>query len=221
MASTSFAEEDFTCPVCFEIFKDPVILSCSHSVCKACLQQFWDTNGSTECPVCRGRSSYDKPPLNLHLKNLCETFVRERSQRASEGSEVLCSLHSGKFKLFCLCLSVCLSVCFVCQITKTHTNHSFSPVDEAALDRKEELKVKLQPLEEKLKTFEEAKRTCDQTAANIKEELKAKLQSLQEKLKTIEEATLTCDQTAAHIKTQAQHTEEQIKEEFEELHQFL
>ncbi|XP_031437213.1 zinc-binding protein A33-like [Clupea harengus] len=187
MASTSFAEEDFTCPVCFEIFKDPVLLSCSHSVCKACLQQFWDTKGSTECPVCRGTSSNDKPPLNLHLKNLCETFVQEISERASAGSEVLCSLHSEKLKLFCL--EDKQPVCLVCRDSRKHKNHSFSPVDEAALDCKEEIKVKLQPLQEKLKTFEEAK--------------------------------LTCDQTAAHIKTQVQHTERQIKEEFEELHQFL
>ena len=32
----------------------------------------------------------------------------------------------------------------------------------------EELKIKLQPLQKKLKTFEEAKLTCDQTAAHIK-----------------------------------------------------
>ena len=134
MASTSFAEEDFTCPVCFEIFKDPVLLSCSHSVCKACLQQFWDTKGSTECPVCRGTSSNDKPPLNLHLKNLCETFVQERSQKASAGSEVLCSLHSEKLKLFCL--EDKQPVCFVCQTSKKHKNHSFCPIDEAALDCK-------------------------------------------------------------------------------------
>ena len=134
MASTSFAEEDFTCPVCFEIFKDPVLLSCSHSVCKACLQQFWDTKGSTECPVCRGISSNDKPPLNLHLKNLCETFVQEISERASAGSEVLCSLHSEKLKLFCL--EDKQPVCLVCRDSKTHKTHNFSPIDEAALDIK-------------------------------------------------------------------------------------
>ena len=134
MASTSFAEEDFTCPVCFEIFKDPVLLSCSHSVCKACLQQFWDTKGSTECPVCRGTSSNDKPPLNLHLKNLCETFVQEMSERASAGSEVLCSLHSEKLKLFCL--EDKQPVCWVCRDSKKNTGHKFQPIDEAALDRK-------------------------------------------------------------------------------------
>ncbi|XP_031442521.1 zinc-binding protein A33-like [Clupea harengus] len=180
-------EEDLCCPVCCDFFKDPVILTCAHSVCKACLQQFWDTKGSRECPYCRRKCSKEAHPPNMALRNLCESFLQERSERASAGSEVLCSLHSEKLKLFCL--EDKQPVCFVCQTSKTHKNHSFCPVDEAALDRKEQLKVKLQPLQEKLKTFEEAK--------------------------------LICDQTAAHIKTQAQHTEKQIKEEFEDLHQFL
>src|SRR4029434_35073 len=101
MASTYFAEEDFTCPVCFEIFKDPVILSCSHSICKACLQQFWDTKGSRECPYCRRKCSKEIYLPNMALRNLCETFLQERSEKTSAGSEVLCSLHSEKLKLFC------------------------------------------------------------------------------------------------------------------------
>ncbi|KAI5609397.1 hypothetical protein C0J50_9481, partial [Silurus asotus] len=32
--ASAFSEEDFSCPVCCEIFKDPVVLHCSHSVCK-------------------------------------------------------------------------------------------------------------------------------------------------------------------------------------------
>uniref|UniRef100_A0A3B4H3E6 RING-type domain-containing protein n=1 Tax=Pundamilia nyererei TaxID=303518 RepID=A0A3B4H3E6_9CICH len=33
------SEEDFLCPVCHEVFTDPVVLSCSHSFCKDCLQK--------------------------------------------------------------------------------------------------------------------------------------------------------------------------------------
>ncbi|XDV36790.1 hypothetical protein PO909_006512 [Leuciscus waleckii] len=36
--------EELSCPVCCDIFKTPVILSCSHSICKECLQQFWEGN---------------------------------------------------------------------------------------------------------------------------------------------------------------------------------
>uniref|UniRef100_A0A672KXM5 RING-type domain-containing protein n=1 Tax=Sinocyclocheilus grahami TaxID=75366 RepID=A0A672KXM5_SINGR len=77
----SLSEDDFSCPVCQEIFKNPVVLSCSHSFCKECLQQFWRTKKTQECPVCRRRSSRDQPPVNLVLKNLCESFLKQRNER--------------------------------------------------------------------------------------------------------------------------------------------
>ncbi|XP_041931895.1 E3 ubiquitin-protein ligase TRIM35-like isoform X2 [Alosa sapidissima] len=160
MAAMSVSEEDLCCPVCCEIFKDPVLLICTHSICKACLKQFWKTKGAKECPVCRKRSSRNEPPSNLHLKNLCEKFLQERSQR-----EPFCSLHRSELKLFCE--DDTQLVCVVCRDSKLHTNHKCSPIDEAALDRKEELKVKLQPLQNKLDTFKKAKETCEETAQHI------------------------------------------------------
>ncbi|XP_063041080.1 zinc-binding protein A33-like [Engraulis encrasicolus] len=159
-------EEDLTCPVCCDIYKDPVILTCAHSVCKACLQQFWEKKGSRECPYCRRKCSKDSFPPNIALRNLCETFLQERSQRASAGSEVLCSLHSEKLKAFCLDDKE--TVCWVCRDSVKHKNHNIRPIDEAAPERKDELKTKLHPLKKKLKTFEEMKLLCDQTAAHIK-----------------------------------------------------
>uniref|UniRef100_A0A667ZM19 Uncharacterized protein n=1 Tax=Myripristis murdjan TaxID=586833 RepID=A0A667ZM19_9TELE len=58
MSSTS--EENLSCPVCYDIFKDPVVLSCSHSFCKACLQRWWTEKQEHECPV-SGRIR--RPPL--------------------------------------------------------------------------------------------------------------------------------------------------------------
>uniref|UniRef100_A0A3B4DGW5 RING-type domain-containing protein n=1 Tax=Pygocentrus nattereri TaxID=42514 RepID=A0A3B4DGW5_PYGNA len=49
-ARNPLSEEELSCPVCCDIFRDPVVLSCSHIVCKTCLQQFWGTKGSQECP---------------------------------------------------------------------------------------------------------------------------------------------------------------------------
>uniref|UniRef100_A0A671RR85 RING-type domain-containing protein n=1 Tax=Sinocyclocheilus anshuiensis TaxID=1608454 RepID=A0A671RR85_9TELE len=65
----SLSVEELSCLVCCEIFKAPVLLSCSHSVCKECLQQFWRTIKTQECPVCRRRSSRDDPPCNLVLED--------------------------------------------------------------------------------------------------------------------------------------------------------
>ncbi|XP_033981620.1 nuclear factor 7, brain-like [Trematomus bernacchii] len=155
-------EEDLCCPVCQEVFRDPVLLSCSHSFCKACLQNWWDGKEVKECPVCRRKSSKEFV-LNFALKNLCETFLQERDQRSPEA---LCSLHSEKLKLFCLDHQQ--PVCLVCRDSKTHTNHRFRPIDEAAQDLRDELQKSLQPFQEKLKLFEEVKVKFDQTAGHMK-----------------------------------------------------
>ncbi|XP_055037216.2 E3 ubiquitin-protein ligase TRIM39 isoform X1 [Misgurnus anguillicaudatus] len=162
MTSKSFSEEDFSCPVCCDIFTNPVLLSCSHSICKDCIQRFWESKGFQECPVCRRRSSKDEPPINLALKNLCETFLQERSQRSSS----VCHLHNEKLKLFCL--DDQQPVCLVCRDSRTHNNHKFCPVDEAVIDNKEKLKTALKPLQEKLRIFEKNKQNLDETAEHIK-----------------------------------------------------
>ncbi|XP_071761490.2 nuclear factor 7, brain-like [Centroberyx gerrardi] len=193
MASRS--EEDLSCPVCHDIFKDPVILSCSHSFCKACLQKWWTKKQIHDCPVCNRRSSKDEPLRNLALKNLCEAFLLERDQRASAGSELLCSLHSEKLKLFCLDHQQ--PVCVVCRDSKTHNNHRFRPIDEAAQDHKEELQKSLKPLQEKLELFNEVKENCDQTAEHIKvqaghteRQIKEKFKKLHQFLEEEEEARI-------------------------------
>ncbi|KAI4816497.1 hypothetical protein KUCAC02_008823 [Chaenocephalus aceratus] len=156
-------EEDLCCPVCQEVFRDPVILSCCHSFCKACLQNWWDGKEVKECPVCKSKHSKDVLPPNFALKNLCETFLLERDQRSPEA---LCSLHSEKLKLFCLDHQQ--PVCLVCRDSKTHKNHRITPIDEAAQDLREELQKSLQPFQEKLKLFEEVKVKFDQTAEHMK-----------------------------------------------------
>ncbi|KAJ8344007.1 hypothetical protein SKAU_G00313360 [Synaphobranchus kaupii] len=197
MASgSSLLEEELSCPVCTEIFKDPVVLRCSDSFCKACLQQYWELKESRECPVCRRKSSMDYPPPNLFLRNTCEAFLKERSQRAKAGSEVVCSLHSEKLKLFCLVDQI--PVCLVCQSSKKHENHKLRPVQEAAEEYKDKLRTALAPLQEKLKAFTKVKITCDQTAEHIKSQaqhterqIKMEFEKLQQFLKDEEAARIT------------------------------
>ncbi|XP_071368993.1 zinc-binding protein A33-like [Centroberyx affinis] len=177
---SSRSEEDLSCPICHDIFKDPVVLSCSHSFCKACLQSWWTEKQIHDCPLCKEISLQSEPPRNLALKNLCESFLLERDQRASAGSELLCSLHSEKFKLFCLDHQQ--PVCLVCRDSKTHTNHRFRPIDEAALDLKEELQ---KSLKEKLELFNKVKGNCDQTAEHIKVQARRTERLIKEEFKKL------------------------------------
>ena len=161
MASRS--EEDLCCAVCHDVFRDPIILSCSHSFCKDCVKSWWKDKEVKECPVCKRRSSRSEPPCNLALKNLCETFLQERDQSSSHA---LCSLHLEKLRLFCLDHQQ--PVCVVCRDSEKHTNHRFRPIDEAAQQHKKQLQEALETLKKKLQCFERVKVEFEQTAEHIK-----------------------------------------------------
>ncbi len=134
MASLNVSIEELSCPVCYDIFKTPVLLSCGHSVCKECLKTFWRSKKTQECPVCRRRSSKEDPPPNFALKNLCESFLKERKGSRSSGSEEICNLHSEKLRLFCL--DDKQLACFVCRDSKQHDNHKFRPISEVVSSHK-------------------------------------------------------------------------------------
>nr|XP_033491877.1 nuclear factor 7, brain-like [Epinephelus lanceolatus] len=206
-------EEDFCCSVCQDIFKDPVILSCSHSFCKDCLQSWWREKPTRECPVCKRRHSQERLPPNLVLKNLCESFLQERDQRASEA---LCSLHSEKLKLFCL--NHQQPVCVVCRDSDKHTNHRFKPIDEAARQHKEELQETLEPLKKKLKDFEQVKVKFDQTAEHIQvqarrteRQIKKQFKKLHQFLEEEEEARM------AALREEEEQKSQMMKEKMEAL----
>ncbi|KAL7859109.1 hypothetical protein SRHO_G00142560 [Serrasalmus rhombeus] len=215
-ARNPLSEEDFSCRVCCDIFRDPVLLSCSHSVCKTCLQQFWETKGSRECPVCRRRSSRELPSFNLALKNLCESFLESRSQRSSAGSEGLCVLHNEKIKLFCL--DDQQPVCVVCQTSKNHRNHKFCPVDEAVTEFKDKLKSALKPLQKNLIVLQKAKRDYDQTATHIKTQAQHTERQIKEEFEKLHQ--FLRDEEAARIaalKEEEEQKSQMMRRKIEEM----
>ncbi|XP_030296817.1 zinc-binding protein A33-like [Sparus aurata] len=206
-------EEDLCCPVCRDVFKDPVILSCSHSFCKDCLQSWWTEKEISECPLCKRKSSRYEPPVNLVLKNLCESFLQERDQRPSED---FCSLHSEKLKLFCLDHQQ--PVCLVCRDSEQHTNHRFRPIDEAARQHKNKLQETLEPLKKKLKVFEEIKVKFKQTAEHMKvqarhteRQIKDQFKKLHQFLEEEEEARM------AALREEEEQKSQMMKEKMEAL----
>ncbi|XP_031167119.1 nuclear factor 7, brain-like [Sander lucioperca] len=209
----SMSEEDFCCSVCHEVFRDPVVLSCSHSFCKDCLQSWWTEKPTQECPVCKKISLNSKPPLNRVLKNLCEAFLQQRDQRASEA---LCSLHSEKLKLFCLDHQQ--PVCLVCRDSEKHSNHIIRPIDEAARQHKKKLQETLEPLNKKLKVFKQVKVKCDQTAKHMKvqarrteTQIKDQFKKLHQFLEEEEEARM------AALREEEEQKSQRMKEKMEAL----
>ncbi|XP_030847115.1 RING finger protein 207-like [Strongylocentrotus purpuratus] len=77
-ALKSVIAQSLECPVCLNTFTDPKFLSCSHTYCKACLENILECHGNDQmlrCPVCRAETlvsnqDVSKLPTNLALNSL-------------------------------------------------------------------------------------------------------------------------------------------------------
>ena len=41
------------CTICQDVFSDPMRVSCGHSFCKKCLEDWYTSSRKSECPTCR------------------------------------------------------------------------------------------------------------------------------------------------------------------------
>ncbi|RXN23739.1 nuclear factor ovary-like protein [Labeo rohita] len=75
--------EDLTCAICFELFKDPVMLGCMHHFCRKCIVSYWKTvRGPVCCPQCRQEFPNKCFQTNYLVAGLVEK-VRASSTSAS------------------------------------------------------------------------------------------------------------------------------------------
>uniref|UniRef100_A0A8C9SH06 RING-type domain-containing protein n=1 Tax=Scleropages formosus TaxID=113540 RepID=A0A8C9SH06_SCLFO len=85
-ASSSEAQDHFTCPVCLDLLKDPVTIPCGHSYCRDCIEDYWvqaDNAGVYRCPQCR-QTFTPRPVLgrNTMLAEVLEKVKKAEVQAA-------------------------------------------------------------------------------------------------------------------------------------------
>lgn len=131
---SSLTEDDFSCPVCCDVFREPLLLACSHSICKSCLHTFWQQRAALECPICRTVSSTPKPPINIVLRNMCEAVLKERNRRMSVEMEGLCSIHREALTLYCV--KDQRPLCTKCKNSSSQSRNSVCSIWEASQDLK-------------------------------------------------------------------------------------
>ncbi|XP_007553449.1 PREDICTED: E3 ubiquitin-protein ligase TRIM21-like [Poecilia mexicana] len=104
------SEDRFLCPICLDVFTDPVSTPCGHNFCKACIIQHWDINVICKCPMCKERfTSRPQLRVNTFIKETVAQFRREAQQEAAKPGEVPCDVCTGtKLKALKSCL-VCLT----------------------------------------------------------------------------------------------------------------
>ncbi|XP_044839034.1 E3 ubiquitin-protein ligase TRIM39-like [Mauremys mutica] len=143
-------QEEATCPICLEYFKDLVIIDCGHNFCRACIAQCWEgSNADVSCPQCRETVQQGNLRPNRQLANVVE-MVKRLSLQAAKGSgeERVCGEHQETLKLFCE--EDQTSVCVVCHLSRAHREHRVVPIEEAAQEYKVKLQGALAPLRKEL-----------------------------------------------------------------------
>ncbi|XP_006641038.3 finTRIM family, member 82 [Lepisosteus oculatus] len=117
-ASISMARDQFSCPLCVGILRDPVAIPCGHSYCMDCINNFWneaDYTGDYICPQCRVAFT-QRPVLrrNTLLSKVAEklkTTPVPGNSYAGQG-DVPCDFCIGKkFKAVKSCLNCLASYC--------------------------------------------------------------------------------------------------------------
>ncbi|XP_060769687.1 tripartite motif-containing protein 16-like [Neoarius graeffei] len=121
-ASISVAQDQFMCPVCLDLLKDPVAIPCGHSFCKVCINGCWnqeDQKGVYSCPQCRD-TFMTRPVLrrNNMLDEVVEKLKKTEVQAASPAhcyagpGDVECDFCTGrKHKAVKSCLMCLASYC--------------------------------------------------------------------------------------------------------------
>lgn len=93
-------EESLKCPVCQDIFTDPVTLPCGHDFCLTCIQAVWETDGSNEgpffCPECQVFITSD---LTLEINTSLQTKVKAFTTNGPPTAEIRTTTPSRETKL--------------------------------------------------------------------------------------------------------------------------
>ena len=116
-------EKELTCPVCLDLYTNPMILPCHHSFCQECLDgltQEREARGDTyclSCPTCRSLSC---------LNNLKE-ITQSLKNKVSDPQQVTCNDHGKTLEVFCeICKTV---ICFHCVVL-SHKDHKYDLVSD-------------------------------------------------------------------------------------------
>ncbi|KAM9120384.1 zinc finger protein RFP-like [Pangshura tecta] len=141
-------QDEATCPICLEYFREPVTLECGHNFCRACITQCWEgSNRVSSCPQCREPVQQRNLRPNRQLANVLEIAKRLSLQAAKgAGDDGVCKRHQEALKLFCE--EDQTPICVVCDRSRAHRAHTVLPIEEATQEYKEKIQAHLKTLRE-------------------------------------------------------------------------
>ncbi|GCB79799.1 hypothetical protein scyTo_0017014 [Scyliorhinus torazame] len=167
------------CPICLELFKQPVILDCGHNFCQSCIRMHWGQVERNSCAECQKVSKDSSLRVNRALANLADRVRNLRLAPDKDdlsvsaevecrgvpvlpvklketGVKLYCSDHQEELKLFCETDKKLICVmCLDGREGRGHKFHDFMLISEAVIKYKDRLKLSLDNLRQEITALED------------------------------------------------------------------
>ena len=207
MATSSFSglvQDDLSCPVCFELLKDPNTpkeLDCPHVCCALCIQNMIEGGRPTvDCPECRHVTRIPKDGVtamrtNFRLRSLAE---KHEEHVTKKDASVLCKVHNIIISFFCTKCHV--AGCSTCMMEQHQgCEHDVSKVVDVHRDHKEQLNVIFHKMDGEIQECMESIKNLETLQKFMNMDLDEQHKSIEKQLhKTIQ----TAKENASQLKKQ-------------------
>ena len=163
------AQNNLTCPVCYQLFKNPKYLPCYHSYCEGCLEKM-QVQSKIICPECRKEAKVPaggvkELPNNFFINRLVDDLILKKKVDGEQ--EVKCD-ECDNDPVVSFCPECNIFLCHACndhhKRNKRYRDHGVVPLTELKSNKDAPIQAKVKiPLckehDEQLKYYCE---TCDQ-----------------------------------------------------------
>ena len=195
MAMPSFsalAQNDLSCPVCFELLKDPNTpkeLECSHVCCSLCIQKMIEGGRPTvSCPECRHVTCIPKDGMtvmktNFRLRSLAEKHEDHMNKRQEiKGATNLCSEHNIIIDFFCK--KCVVAGCSTCMLNKHKgAEHDTMNIATVHREQKDQLTTIFQRMDSEIQESVESIQELNTLQESMRNSLEEQRQNIRKQLK--------------------------------------
>ena len=164
------AQNNLTCPVCYQLFKNPKYLPCYHSYCEECLEKM-QVQSKIICPECRKEAKVPAGGVkelatNFFINRLVDDLIMKKKVDGEE--EVKCDECDEDDPVVSFCPECNSFLCHACndhhKRNKRYRGHAVVPLTELKSNKEAPIQAKVKiPLckehDEHLKYYCE---TCDE-----------------------------------------------------------
>ena len=166
----SIDQDEFICAICFDEYKDPVIIQCHHSFCRKCITEWIDHDksgiGTYTCPTCKVVNEITLLQRSFHIEQM-----RALVEKTNKFTHLFpqCDEHPGEDLRF-YCRNCKTSVCRDCKVVKLHQGHDFETLKTIATEMKNMIKGDIENANKNINDLKAETYKIDDMIASVHQE---------------------------------------------------